>query len=154
MKLSQTDVIAVEAARKRRADGAAQAAARVEWFIQEVSLKVSMTMSQRIHLATEFLKNKVIQNISRPVTKTVVGNKTIVTDRSRPGEFPKADTTQLMKTVFSAYAFTGEDRFDGYVGTPIGYGVKLEIAMDRSFLVRTLDEERNKIMQILSGPIR
>ena len=124
-----------------------------------------------MRLATEFVKNKVVKNISRPVTKIVVKSPqgrnakgqftkgqsyTRVTNRSKKGEFPKADTTQLMKTIFSTYQEFGPMSFAGYVGTPLDYGLRLEISpsLDRSFLVRTLNEERENVMAILSGPIK
>lgn len=162
---------AIENARARRAGAASQRATEAEWFIEQVSSKVALTMQRRVRLATEFVKNQVIRNISRPVTKTQVTGKqgrnekgqftagrkyTRVTDRSKKGEFPKADTTQLMKTIFSSYQTFGPGNYAGYVGTPLDYGVILETSpqFDRSFLVRTLNEERDNVMKILTGPIK
>jgi len=47
----------------------------------------------------------------------------------------------------------GNNTYDGYVGTPLDYGAILELKMNRSFLRRTLDEERPTIMKILRKPI-
>ena len=155
----------------RRTDRAVQVEIRTQWFIKEVSETVQLTCKQRVRLATEFVKNKIIRNISRPVTKTVVRGKqgrdaqgkftarksrTVVSDRSKPGEFPRADTTQLLKTIFSAYEEPGIGNYAGFVGTPLDYGLRLEVVeqLDRSFLVRTLNEERSNVMAILSGPIK
>src|SRR3989304_3237017 len=93
---------AVEAARMRRFRGAARKEARFQWFIKEVSNKVAMTLKARMSLATQHVQDKCILNISRPVTKipSRITGRIVVRDRSRPGEFPKADTTQLMKTLF------------------------------------------------------
>ena len=146
---------AVKAARGRRATRAGQEAVRIEWFIKNVSDKVEMSMEQRVKTATEFLRSKVVKNISKPVVK--MGGRlggTIVTERSKPGEFPRADTTQLMKTIFG---ITTKNRgvFDGYVGTPLDYGLVLEISkpLNRSYLLRTFQEERSKITKILTGPL-
>ena len=164
-------IAAIEGARQRRADRASAAAAQTEWFIDKVSSTVALSCQQRVRLATEYLKNRVIKNISRPVTKTIIRGKqgrnalgqftkvqtyTRVTNRSKKGEFPKADTTQLMKTIFSAYRQEGAGNYAGFVGTPIDYGVILETLpqLDRSFLVRTLNEERDRILRILTGPIK
>lgn len=145
---------AVLAARARRGQQAADRSARIEWFIKEVSDKVEMTLEQRVKLATQFLKDKIVRNISRPVTKGI-GSRggRVVRDRSKPGEFPKADTTQLMKTIFDDY--TSQDHtFLGHVGTPLDYGLILETKRDRSFLKRSLEEESGTIKRILTGPIK
>jgi len=114
-----------------------------------------MTMKQRVKLATHLLQDKVVRNISRPVTKTTGprGGRRI-TDRSKAGEFPKADTTQLMKSIFSEVRETGPGYFDGFVGTTLDYGAILEVRMNRSFLVKTLNEELGKVRRILSGPMK
>lgn len=156
--LTSTDASAVEAARARRAQSAADRNVEVEWFINEVSSKIKLPIEARVKVATEFLRDKIVQNISRPVTKTPVtgkkGTYTRITNRSKPGEYPKADTTQLMKSIFSVTMSTASGMYDGAIGTPIDYGVILELSMDRSFMVRTLFEERSKIVAILTGPIK
>lgn len=144
---------AIEGARKRRVKTAGLRAARTEWFIKEVSDTVDLTMKKRVRIATEFVKNKVIKNISRPVTKTIVGGRVVVTDRSKPGEFPKADTTQLMKTIFTDFKTVSKHIHDGYVGTPLDYGLILEMKLDRSFLIRTFNEERSNINRLLLGTL-
>ena len=150
--MSSVAAAGIEADRQRRADEATQSEADIQWFIQEVTQSISLSMEQRVRVATELVKNRVIINISRPVTKTPSVLGIIVTDRSLPGEFPKADTTQLMKTVFSSLRRT-PNTIRGYIGTPLDYGLKLELKMGRSFLVRTLNEERLNIERILTGPI-
>ncbi len=146
---------AVEAARARRAGRAGAGAVETEWFVKEVSDKVSLTMKQRVGIATELLKSKVVRNISTAVVKgTGPRGGRVVTGRSKPGEYPHAETTQLLKTVFSDVRETSRGVWDGFVGTPLDYGVILETMMHRSFLVRTLNEERSKIQRILTGPIK
>lgn len=131
---------------------------RIEWFIKEVSNKVRLTIKQRVSIVTEHVRDKVVRNISRPVTVTTGprGGR-VVTNRSKTGEFPKADWTQLMKTIFSDMRSSkGGMVWDGFIGTPIDYGVILETSqkLDRSFLVRTLREQTSIIRRILTGPIR
>ena len=147
---AQQPSAAVLAARARRSGAGAERAARMDWFANNVIDKVAMTLQQRTKIATEMLKDQVVRNISRPVTKHRGG---IVTGRSKPGEFPKADTTQLMKTIFSDTVKTVSG-YEGYVGTPLDYGVILETRRQRSFLVRTLNEMRPQITRILTGPIK
>jgi len=147
---------ATQNARSRRIAQAGEKAARFEWFLKEVSDTVELSLLQRMKVATEYLKSKVVVNISRPVIKGKGprgGN--VVIGRSKPGEFPKAETTQLMKTIFHKVVRPpGSGFIDGIVGTPLDYGVILETRMFRSFLVRTLNEERMNITRILTGPIR
>lgn len=162
---------AVLAARSRRLARNLKAVVETQWFIDEVSSKVAITMRNRVRIATELVKSKVVLNISRPVTKTYVSRKITtvdssgksktktvnfvsVSDRSKPEEFPKADTTQLMKTIFSDIRNLGPGMTAGYVGTPLDYGLILELRRKRWFLSRTLNEERPKVMAILTGPIK
>ncbi len=148
---------AIEGARKRRIGALEKRRARIEWFIETVVGRVRLTMRKRVALATALVKDEVIRNISRPVTKKKgPRGGTIVTDRSKWGEFPKADTTLLLKSIFSTTRVLPVKRYMGYVGTTLDYGLILEIdnALNRSFLVRTLKEQRSVIKRILTGPIR
>ena len=145
---------AIGAARSRRAGAGAARNARIEWFIEEVLNKTQLTLKQRMTIAVDHVRNKVVQNISRPVTKQMRDGKTIVTNRSKPGEFPKADTTQLLKTIFGQVIDEGNGILDGVIGTPIDYGLILETKMKRSFLLRTLTAELPTITRIMSGPIK
>jgi len=116
-------------------------------------------MAKRVKIATDFLKQRVVQNIKRPITKikrrekgTGKFQKSIAKDRSKPGEFPKADTTHLMKTIIGNTSKV-PGGWEGIVGTPLDYGVILEIKKDRSFLLRTFNENNALIMKLLTGPI-
>lgn len=157
MASEQARIDAIESARARRADAAARSSVRIEWFIDQVSDHVRRPLESRVRIATEFLKTRIVQNISRPVTKKVVTisgrSRTVVSNRSKPGEFPKADTTLLMKTIFTDYKSPAPGEYLGYVGTPLDYGLILELKMNRSFLLRTFYEERDRIYKILGGPI-
>ena len=143
---------AVLAARGRRS---ANKNVEIQWFIDNVSDKVSLSLRQRTKIATELLKTAVVRNISRPVTRSIGprGGK-VVSDRSKEGEFPKADSTQLMKSIFMEVKMEGKGVYEGYVGTPLNYGLILETRRNRSFLVRTMNEERSKIKRNLTGPIK
>jgi len=142
---------AVEAGRQRRV---AKAEARIVWFIENVQKIVMMNMKQRVLYATHLLKDRVVRNISTPVMKGIGprGGR-VVTGRSTAGEFPHAETVQLLKTIFEEVQETSPGVFDGFVGTPLVYGLILETRMNRSFLVRTLYESMDDIRTILSGPI-
>jgi len=104
-------------------------------------------------VAVVFLQDAIVKNISVPVVKKIVNGRTIVTKRSKPGEFPRADTTQLMKTIFNDVVDYGNGVIHGYVGTPLGYGLELETLKQRQFLTRTLNEEIGNITGLLTGPI-
>ncbi len=152
---------AVQAARERRIAGAGERAIRWEWFLSNVVEKINLTMKQRVSLATEMLKDKILRNISVAVGKEVrsyltkratIKNRTVVTERSKPGEFPRADTTRLMLDVGNCSDVMQEvgGTWMGWVGTSLSYGVILETRMGRSFLVRTLREEESNIQRILT----
>ncbi len=145
---------AVLAAKARRSARGGKDAVRFESFVDDFSNKVRLTLRNRVRIATEFLKSKVVKNISVPVDKVKAKGSIKVVARSKPGEFPRADTTQLRKSVFSDVRTIKKGTYEGYVGTPIDYGLILEIFRDRSFLKRTHTEERGRMRAIISGPIK
>lgn len=155
MSGEQRRVLAIENARQRRADRAGQRAAQVEWAVEQLESTVRLSMDKRVRTATTLLMDRVVRNISVPVVKATsrTTRRVFVVERSKPGEFPRADTTQLMKTIFPAFASPQAGVFDGFVGTPLDYGLILETRMDRSFLLRTFNENLNLVTRILSGPI-
>lgn len=122
--------------------------AKVEWFGDRVAQNIRIGMAQRIRLAVQLLRDKTVINISKPVRKYMgpISGRTQVdpASRSKPGEFPKADTTRLMKDVF--YEARG---MEGRIGTTLDYGLILETKMDRSFLRRTMTEMRPTITRLL-----
>jgi predicted Rdx family selenoprotein len=162
---------AVLAAEQRRIQRAAVDSARTEWFINEACQQVNLSLKKRIKVAVAFLQSKIVVNISRPVTKTLTSRKVTsinpdtgrkrtrtihevqISNRSKPGEFPKADTTLLLKTIFSVVVEPQTGIIDGFVGTPLEYGLHLELYKDRSFLRRTFNEEVSRIIKVLTGPI-
>ena len=145
----------VQAARDRRVDKAKDRNVRIEWFIKEVSEKIELAMRERMEMATEYLKNKVVLNLSTPVLKGIGprGGR-VVTGRSSSGEYPHMETAQLIKSIFGELVEVSPGVFEGYVGTNLDYGAILETKMDRSFLVRTLGEVLGDLKAILAGPIK
>lgn len=151
------NLAAIERARQRRSEQAAASLVRIQWFVREVSDKIALTARERVRVATEYLKSKVVQNISAPVVKSKGRRgRIVVSGRSKAGEFPRADTTQLIKGIFSTLGEPVRGMFEGYVGTPHDYGLILETSaeLNRSFLVRTLREEEAVLRRILTGPIK
>lgn len=144
---------AVLAARQRRASRSSLDASRIDWYIENVTDKISLTMEQRMGIVLEYLLTKTKKNISRPVTVSIgsQGGR-VVTDRSRPGEFPKLDFGFLHKTLFTDMKKT-KNGVEGYLGSPMDYAVSLELDLNRSFMRRTLIEERHRVTKILTGPI-
>ncbi len=136
----------IEEFRQAKVRRATKGVTQTQWFIKEVSDHVNITMRQRMGIVTGFLKNKTILNIKKPVTR-VAG---IVT-RSVEGEFPRADTTQLMRTLISEVVTVSPGIVDGFVGSPLDYSLILEQRLDRRFLSRTLEEELQSVKKILVG---
>jgi len=140
------------AARARRAEVLQTRNFRLEWFADQVVEKLSNDLAGRVEIATNVLKDAVVRNISVPVTK-VVSPKTgrvRVMERSKPGEFPRADTTRLMKSIFAKTA-RDERGPVGYVGTPLDYGLYLELRLERQFLTRTLKELAPLLKRMIAG---
>jgi len=128
--------------------------ARIEWFGNKVATNINIGMRGRLRLAAQLLRDRTVANISRPVTKSKGPRSGRIRvekgSRSKVGEFPKADTTRLMKDIFFEVSRSGAgDR--AIVGTTLDYGLLLETTMKRSFLRRTLKEMRSTITKVLTS---
>lgn len=122
-----------------------------------------LELSKRMLIAGQVLRDKVVLNVSMPVLKERRRYKvvdpdtgkaswksyTVVVRRSVAGEFPRADTTRLMKDIFVRQPEPGLIQ----VGTTLDYGFYLETSpkLKRSFLRRTLREMAPKLRQIIAG---
>jgi hypothetical protein len=121
----------------------------INWFDRQVRRNISIGMTARLKLAAQLVRDRTVINISRPVTKLKGTNGRIVVDpasRSKPGEFPKADTTRLMKDIF----WQMNSANSAMVGTTLDYGLFLETRMNRSFLRRTLNEMLPTVRRMLT----
>ena len=142
---------------RRRQARAIVTAIRQQWFVNQVVGTITLTLRQRMVVAVELIKRKVIVNISRPVTKSkgVRSGRIVVTNRSKPGEFPKADTAQLMRGIFRRVLMS-RGVITGIVGSNMEYSKHLEneeLKTYRSFLLRTLRENDPNIIKIFTGRI-
>jgi len=163
--------LAVDNARKRRVAQADRRQIRVISFLKKANKAVKLTLQQRVTLAANYLRDQVVRNLSTPVEKIVTKKLKVVKgkdgqerlkltyrvkvdpkSRSKPGEFPRADTTLLMKSIFYDVKEVGPGSFEAKVGTALDYGLILEISeeLDRSFLVRTLNKEAATVTQIIT----
>ena len=140
---------AVLAGRSRRTSATAAGTVRWEWRIPNLLNKVNLGMEERVRIATELLLSKITQNINIAVTRS----SGRVTGRSKPGEYPHAETSHLKRTTFKDHKNYGNGIIDGYIGTPLDYGLILETRMNRSFLVRSLNENAVKLGLIMTRPI-
>ena len=123
----------------------------VNWYGHGINKHVNLHLTSRVKIAAEFLRGRVVRNISRPVFKFKnKAGRTVVdpASRSKPGEFPKADTTRLMKDIF----WKMEHKHSAIIGTTLDYGLILETRMNRSFLRRSLNENLPTIRAILLTP--
>jgi len=153
--LGQLSTEARRAIDLRRSSARAGREVKIKWFIKEANDKVSLTMKKRTQLASALVYDVVVRNISVAVKKeTGPRGRVIVTQRSTEGEFPRADTTRLLKDIFWDVKNEGRGNWVGYVGTTLDYGLILELKMNRSFLKRTLDENRSLVNALLTGPIK
>ena len=137
---------------------------RVQLAVNKVLQNTTIKAAARVRLAGQLLLDAVRVNLSRPVRKIkrtytkvdpTTGTKTkhtrIVVDRksrSKPGEFPRADTTRLMKDVFHSHDPSVPV---SRIGTTLDYGLFLEVKLNRSFLRRTLNEMRAELLLIIQG---
>lgn len=136
---------------------------KLTMYVNKVVQKTNLTVAARVKIAGAIFRDAVVVNLSRPVRKlrrrskitTADGASQVVTrtyvdpeSRSKPGEFPRADTTRLMKSIFHKH---DEDTATSLIGTNLAYGLILETRLDRSFLRRTMNEKRAQILLIVRG---
>lgn len=121
-------------------------ATRWKWYDQKIVNGLVQTMDQRLDVVGAMLRERIVANLSIPVeTATGPRGGRRVIRRSKPGEFPRAETRELMRTIFFDRPAIDTVR----VGTPLLYGVRLELRMQRSFLYRTVVESLAEIRMIL-----
>lgn len=132
---------------------ATQALARVDeqvgWGMSE---QTASRRRQRISEGLQRRLNRLDAMIGTAGAGKSKYRKTVVDpeSRSKPGEFPRADTTLLLKSIFlEGPEWTGETTVECRVGMPLDYGVRLELQMQRSFLVRTLNEEWGQLQHVI-----
>lgn len=89
--------------------------------------------------ATRHLRNAVIKNLS-----------TKWPPPSSPGEPPHLRTGTLRNSI-STQVTTEGDKIVGRVGTNVRYAVFLEVTQNRSFLVFTAEQEKERLKAILAG---
>lgn len=124
---------------------------RIDWYDARLTAGVKQTAKQRVGFAAQTLRDAIVVNIAKPVhkRKSLRGRRRTVVEpssRSKPGEFPRADTTRLMKDIFWEKIGDGTR---ARVGTTLDYGLFLELFMDRSFILRTFNELKTKLGKIL-----
>lgn len=170
----QRERMGIMAMRARQAIGRREAKhqVKVKSFADKLANDMQVGMAARVKLVGQLLRDKVAINLSRPVTKLPQRRRRAVTlrsgevrpagsqftwvdpgSRSRPGEFPKAETARLRNNIFYRFVkgSTQMKRPRVLIGTTLGYGVLLETRMRRSFLRRTLREELDMVRKILTS---
>lgn len=129
---------------------------RLQWYGDNVLRNVNVGFAARLKAIGQLLRDKCVINISIPVVKrkSKITKRMVVIERSQEGEFPRADTTRLMKDVFWEFH---EENLSVRVGSTLDYAVWLETRLHRSFLRRTFTEMADAIRIILAtqegGPV-
>lgn len=132
-----------------RRRGRVTVTSEIEWHTADLSRRARREMKKRMVKATDHLRRQTVKNISVPITiRTGVRGGTLI-ERSRPGEFPRAETRRLMRSIFSDVFVRGKNVY-GIVGTTLDYGAILELKMDRSYLRRTMREENSVVRSIMT----
>src|SRR5690606_34039100 len=106
-----------------------QNTARIIWYGKELETKLNVSAQRRLTLATQLLRDRVVINLSRPVRRIKGARGRTRVDpasRSKPGAFPRAETTRLMKDIFARVDPLPAGGYSGRVGTTLDYGLILE----------------------------
>ncbi len=137
-----------------RTNALAKLRSKILWYDAKITAGLDRTIDQRLTFVATILRDRAKRNVSIPVlTGTGPRGGRVVLARSQPGEFPRMEFRFLRNTVFMDRPTRTSARF----GTPLLYGLLLEIGTSqmakRPWLVRTLDQERSRIISILTAPI-
>jgi len=137
----------------------------IAWHGERMQKIMAAKFKTRLRVASQLVKDQTKRNLSVPVLKykgafgtmeqdpktgkmrRVRRTQVLKESRSRRGEFPRADTTRLMKDVFNEVISDTQ----AVVGTTLDYGLILETRMNRSFLRRTLQEMQSTVQRILTA---
>lgn len=114
----------------------AKPAGELVWYHTAVSKELDAGIEVRLRLAAEYLKNKVVENISIPTREA---------GPSKPGQFPHADTGRLKQSIHVGDV----DRLAFFVGTNVEYGVEHETG-ERPFLRPTMIAELKAMERIVT----
>lgn len=155
--------------------------ARLVWYGEQVAKDIKIPLMGRVKLAAQLLRDKVVANVSRPVFKykkkltrgprkgqTVT--KVLEDSRSKPGEFPKAETSTLMRNIVWQMESTNISNPIAQVLVPeqiqrqsaaagaklkttLDYALALETSerLDRSFMLRTFNESEPILRNVITG---
>lgn len=120
--------------------------AKVVWHGASLTKKLQKHNKNNIRKATAFLEAQVKREVGKGRTRTM--------GPSKPGDPPHVDTGTLRKTIFRKISLGG---LSGIVGTPLKYGLFLELGTSRMaprpYLRATLDMNKSVITGILTTPM-
>lgn len=116
-----------------------KATTSVKWHDRAYVARVKTEMNRRLDAAGEYLRGKIVRNISLP---------TSIYGPSKVGEYPHADSGKLRQSIYSRQTSPGVQE----VGSPLPYAYHLE-TKGRSFIFRTFKEERPALRRIMLKPI-
>lgn len=148
----------------------------VHSYADKLTAKIKRHLGVNLLMATQYLRNKVRENISRPgrrgtakAAKSLFNSRRGITNRSvryrrgatgrmlgftvhsRPGEYPRLQTGLLRASI--NYELD-EVLLSAIVGTNVEYATHLEsMRLRRQFLTRTLREEAQVIQGKLLRPM-
>jgi hypothetical protein len=117
----------------------------LDWHGNEVTRSLESQLATRLDSATEYLRQRVTTNLGPPDHDPRRG--------SRPGEYPLSNEGQLKEHVLVGHP----DPLTRRLYTDSDYGLWLEIGTrrmrPRPFLSRTLQEEQDRVAEILTRGI-
>jgi hypothetical protein len=126
----------------------AQVKVRQKFYVKEVIDSFESLNKSNVQDATTFL----VEQTKRNITRVWHTGK----NPSKPGEFPHAVTGKLAKSIRGRTVKGGERKrgitWTGYVSIGEDYGVILETSprLNRSFLVRTMQENKRALLKYLT----
>ncbi|MFC7443406.1 hypothetical protein [Laceyella putida] len=120
---------------------------RQKFYIRETLDRFESHNKENVQNATTYLVEQIKRNLLRTSNQ---GGK----NPSKPGELPHYGSKDLAKSIRGRTVKGGKTRrgitWTGYVTMGEEYGLILELYRNRSFMVRTMQEEKRAIYQNLT----
>lgn len=124
-----------------RANRAIKINLRMQTYVDQVFQNTKLSVAQKLKMVGQAVRDRTVYNLSLPVRKykSKRTGRTVVdpSSRSKRGEYPRADSTRLLKDVFWDF---NQNQLVVRVGVTLEYGLILEVKLGRSFLRRSLNE--------------
>jgi len=123
----------------------------IQWNGDRVEGVIYKDMSEKMGKAVKMIRFRTVKNITKRVVLYRSPGSPV--SRSKPGMYPYFDTGKLAHSILGLVKEYKHGSWEGYVYTNVDYSLYLERDLDRSFLVRTFNENYDALRRLFGKRI-